>query len=77
MVIWKDTPVVIRDKAFHRTGTKGKKANGKIGIVNISGAIPVARFNEVTGAFEVVVNNRGLAYAKRRDMMFRRTKNLD
>lgn len=36
------------------------------------GDVPVSRFNETTKRFEPVENHRGLAYAKRHDVKYRK-----
>lgn len=72
MVIWKDVPVLIRHKAAHI-----RKIGGRIrrSFIVDYGDIPVARFNEVTGKIEEVVNTRGRSYAARNRLKYKRAKN--
>ena len=58
-VIYRDVPVVYQDK-------QGREYYGDV---------PCARLNEVTQKFECVDNPRGLAYAARSRMKYRKRKN--
>jgi len=71
MVIWKDVPVLIKDKMVHC-----KKIGGKIfkSFIIDYGDIPVGRYNDQTGKWEEVENNRGKAYAARKRQKYRRKK---
>lgn len=68
LLIWRDIAVRYRDKIIHI------KIGGKVyrRIISDFGDLPVARFNDITKKWEDVENRRGRAYAKRRDIGFRR-----
>jgi hypothetical protein len=71
MVIYIDTPAIIREKGPH-VKKPGGRVFGGFGVFN--GDIPVARFNETTGKLEEVVNPRGNSYAHRNAARYRRKK---
>jgi hypothetical protein len=73
-VIWRDIPVRIIRKENHI-----KKIGGKVffSFVRDWGDIPVACFNTVTGKMEEVQNFRGLAYATRNRLKFKKNKKRD
>lgn len=72
MVIWKDIPVLFKDKILHC-----KKIGGKLykSFIVDYGDIPIARYNEKTKKWEEVANNRGKAYAARKRQKYRGRKN--
>jgi len=71
MTIWKDVNVPIREKAIHIKKI-GKRIQNS--FINTVGDIPVLRFNEITKKFEDVLNLRGLAYATRKRLSYRKNK---
>lgn len=71
MVIYIDTNVIIKHKIPHI-----KKMGGKWyrSFVLDRGELPVARINAITHQCEEVVNTRGMAYAARNRLKYRRNK---
>lgn len=69
MVIWKDVPVLYKGKVTHI-----RKIGGRLrrSFIVDYGDVPVANFNEITGKVEEVINARGLAYAGRKRLRYRR-----
>ena len=55
-VIWRDVPVIIKNRHDRYEW----------------GDIPCVRLNEITQKFETVENRRGIAYAARKRMKYRR-----
>ncbi len=74
MVIWKDVPVLYRGKIEHV-----RKVGGRLrrSFIVDYGDVPVARFNDVTAKVEEVVNPRGLAYAARKRLCYRKNKGIE
>jgi len=70
--IWKDVPVPIIHKIWH-IHKVGKRVHRD--FTKDYGDVPVAYFNRITKQFEPCDNPRGNAYAARRRLAFRRTKN--
>jgi hypothetical protein len=71
MVIWQDVPVVIIHKIWHRQKLKKRSHRN---FTKDYGDIPVGSFNEITMKWEYVVNTRGIAYATRNRLRFRKNK---
>lgn len=71
MVIWKDIPVLIKNKTMHI-----KKIGGKLfkSFIIEYGDIPVCTYNEISGQWEAVENKRGKAYAARKRQKYRGKK---
>ena len=69
MVIYKDVPARITHKCWHIHKIGGVLHRN---FTKDYGDVPVANYNEITGKFEAVVNNRGNAYATRNRMKFKR-----
>ena len=74
MIIWKDVPVKIRHKIWHVHKINGIHHKD---FTNDYGDIPVVRFNSISLKWEKVVNNRGLAYAARKRLKYKRNKKKD
>jgi len=71
MVIWQDVPVRIIHKIWHKHKAKGIVHRD---FTKDYGDLPYAVFNEITLKWEYVVNIRGIAYATRNRLKFRKNK---
>jgi 4-hydroxy-3-methylbut-2-enyl diphosphate reductase IspH len=73
LIIWKDVYVIIRHKIIHI-----KKIGGRLykSFIDDFGDIPVDNFNEQTNKSEKVLNTRGLSYAARNRLKYRKSKYL-
>lgn len=69
VVFWRDVPVRIYHKIKHIHKLKGKIHKN---FTQDFGDIPMFRYNPKSGKYEKVVNFRGYAYAKRRDIKYRK-----
>jgi hypothetical protein len=67
-VIWCDVPVKIKRKEtiLTKSGIKRKFIVGY-------GDVPVANYNVITDKIEEVVNNRGIAYAARNRLCYKKS----
>lgn len=74
MVISQIVPVKTHNKYWHVHKVGGRLHND---FAEGYGDIPIGRINEITKKFEPCVNTRGLAYAKRNDMKYRKNKHED
>ncbi len=72
MTIWKDVPMLICVKMPHVRKIGGKGYNA---FIVTYGDIPVVDFNLQTRKTELVVNNRGKAYAARKRQKYRKRYN--
>lgn len=71
MVIYYDTPDVIRRKMPHCIRKGQHRFKHLTGFCKIEGDIPVGRINPVTHKFEPCVNNRSRAYGIRNALRYR------
>ena len=71
LVIWRDTPAIIKHKMEHI-----RKLGGKLfsGFILDNGDVPIGQFNSITKKFEPCVNTRGIAYATRKRLKFKKNK---
>ncbi len=69
MVIWRDVNVPIIHKCWHIHKIGGTLHRD---FTKDYGDLPVGRWNNVTKKMEEVVNTRGLAYATRKRLKFRK-----
>jgi len=76
LVIWTDVNVPVKRKMDHQKRSALYKRNKRsgIGFCWDNGDIPVVVFNDITQQFEKVVNPRGLAYAHRNQLRYRKDK---
>ena len=74
VVAYTSTAVVIARKMSHQKYHFLRKRNKHqgIGFCYDEGDIPVWTFNDITQKFEPTVNNRGLAYAHRNALRYRK-----
>ena len=74
MVVYAIVDVVIHTKMRHQKYRFLKKRNKHkgVGFCVDNGDIPVANFNDITQKFEPIVNNRGLVYAHRNALRYRK-----
>ena len=71
MTVYRDTPVLTKQKMIHIRKLRGRLYNS---FIIDNGDIPVGQINRITGLLEHVDNPRGLAYATRHRLRFRKTK---
>lgn len=73
-VFWRDVPVVVRVKEQHIKKIGGRRFYS---FINDYGDIPVFCFNTITQKAMEVQNFRGLAYATRKRLKFKKNKKRD
>ena len=71
MTVYRDTPVLTKQKLIHIRKLRGRIYNS---FIIDNGDIPVGQINRITNQLEHVDNPRGLAYATRNKLKFRKTK---
>ena len=71
VVIWRDTPVLIKHKCIHIKKIGGKTHNS---FIIDYGDVPVGSINAITGKFEPCINHRGYGYAARKRMKYRKRR---
>lgn len=71
MLFKRDTPVLTKQKLIHI-----RKLGGRVykRFIIDNGDIPVGQLNRITGKIEPVDNPRGLAYAARNRLKYRKNK---
>lgn len=75
-VLWVDTPVKVKHKTKHIKKHKENKLKGFFytGFMIDRGDLPAVNLNGITNKEEVVKNTRGLGYACRKRLKYRKTK---
>lgn len=71
MTVYRDTPVLTKQKMIHIRKLRGRLYKS---FIIDNGDIPVGQINNITGQLEHVDNRRGLAYATRNRLKYRKTK---
>lgn len=73
MIIWKDTDAIIKQKCHHCKRKGMRKYLRRTGFGVFNGDVPVVEIM-TNGTHRLVLNNRGLAYAHRNALRYRKTK---
>ena len=74
MAIWRDTAVEITHRFCRVRKISGNKMKIYTGLGTDNGDIPMGSLNTITNKFEPCDNKRGLAYAHRKDVKYRKKK---